>query len=295
MNIICTLYFNSKKLGTIISFPKGTESLPSFKNELNTYKPSTFSTDASQVRLFADDDIYVLIDSGIGIRVELQLLDNKVVDEPLRNLSSNSYIITTDKNVMHGGKVYQSSTALPDACQWKAIPYTKFDDIVDYKVQNDNDLIFLKQGYARELKDASYVLILPDWDLLNASCTLLDLLIKKADNVGSKKAIFIPFSGRTVSIQDNYEIDGKYIYLSSVPKFTGEFIDTPYTYTTNTLVDKYDVLQDRLNKYGTEKVDSICVAMKALTVRLKEVRNPFRAYSVYGDITNVLEKVRDMK
>lgn len=297
MNILCTLYISNKKLGTVISLPRNIDSVASLKQELSAKSPLSIG-DSNPVVRFPSNSILVLTDQGSGPRVDLQLLESKVVDEPLRKLSSNEYIIITDKAVMHGGKMYQTFGNLPAQCHWRAIPFVKVDDIVDYKSTGEIDDMFLKEGYARELKEATHILIPPDWNALSPSCTPYDLLIKRTDSVSSgniKDLIFHPFSGRRGIIPEPYQIDERYVYLDSMPKFEGPCSYPPFTYNLETLIYKCAVLQDRLEEYGTMKVDSVCASMRSIAKRLKEVKNQYMACSVYDDVVAILEKARKME
>lgn len=298
MNILCTLYISSKKLGTIISLPRNIESIASLKQDLST-KVTTGSNDTtSTIRFNSPNNILILTDQGLGPRVDLQFSESKVVDEALRRLSSNEYIVLTDKAVMHGGKMYQTFGNIPSQCHWRAIPFVKLDDIIDYKSTGEIDDMFLREGYARELKEAVHILVPPDWDALSPLCTPYDLLIKKIDNSSSenkKDTVFIPFSGRIGIIPESGQINGRYIYLDTMPRFEGTCIYPAFTYNMETLIYKYGVLQDRLEVHGSMKVDSVCASMRSIAQRLKDVKNQFMACSVYDDVVAILEKARKME
>jgi len=252
----------------------------------------------SSVRFSREDNVLILTDQGTGPRVDLQSLDTKVVDEPLRKLSSNEYIVIADKVIMYKDKIYQFFGVLPSSCQWKAIPMVKFDEIIDYKSKHDVDELFLKEGYAKELRDASYILVPPDWDDLSPGCTPFDLLIKKMDGLSNRaeqtSINLHPFSGRKGELKESYVIDGRYMYLESLPEFEGSCKYPPFTYNIESLFAKYDLLQERLQAYGGNKVESVCASMKSLSQRLRNVSNQFMACSVYNDVVEILEKAKNM-
>lgn len=282
MNVLYTLYISGRKLGSIISIPRNIESVSKLKQDINAI------TEITSIRFPSKNNILLLTDQGIGSRIDLQAIDQKTVDEPLRKLSSTDYIIITDNKLMYKDKIYQFYTTVSSICMWKAIPFIKIDDIIDYQGVKEIDELFLKEGYARELKDASHILVPPSWEDLSPSCTPYDLLIRKKDTT------FIPFSGRTGSIEETDEVDGRYIYLSSMPIFNGECKYPPITYNLETLIYKYDVLQERLQSYGSTRVDSICTSMKSLTMKLINIDNQFLASSIYDDVTRILDKTKNM-
>lgn len=298
MNILCTLYISNKKLGTIISIPKNIESVSTIKQDLSSKVVSPITDTISSVRFSSPNSILVLTDEGSGPRLDLQSLEEKVVDTPLRKLSSNEYIVTTDKAVMHKDKMYKFFGNLPTICQWKAIPFVKTAEIIDYKSTGEIDDLFLKEGYAKELKEASHILVPPEWEDLSQTCTPYDLLIKKVDGLSNRSnsdgVVFHSFSERKGEIPEPYEINGRYILLTSTPRFEGTYKNPPFTYNIDTLVFKCGVLQDRLQAYGATKVESVCASMRSLGQRLKDVNNQFQACSVYDDVVTILEKAKNM-
>ena len=297
MNILCTLYISNKKLGTVVSLPRNMESIANVKHDL-TSKVVSSSTDPSPIRFGSGSNLLILTDQGTGPRIDLQSLETKVVDEPLRKLSSNEYVVITDKMIMYKDKMYQFFGTLPSQCQWRAIPMVKIDDVIDYKPVADIDEQFLREGYAKELRDAAYILVPPDWDNLSPECTPFDLLIKKADGISDrsegKDVKFHPFSGRKGIVEEPYEIEGRYIFLTSLPVFEGECKYPPFTYNVESLFMKCSLLQDRLQVYGENKVESVCASMRSLAQRLKNVNNQFMACSVYDDVVSILEKAKTM-
>ena len=159
MNTICTFWVNGRKLGTICSFPSGSES------------------------------IYVLFPEKIcDKKVDIQPLEGKAIDEPLRRLSTNKYIIIMEKHLISGDQMYQIVGSMPTMCQWMAIPVLHEKEVVEYESGNPAlDKVFLIEGYARELAEAQAILIPPTWDL--GSCIPADLLIKEV-----RDEIPIPFN-----------------------------------------------------------------------------------------------------
>lgn len=282
MNIVCTLYVSTKKLGTLIAIPPNTTSIEPIKKDIM----SRSSSDVSQVRVISERSIFILTDVGTGPRIDLQLLDTLSVDEPLRKLSSNEYIIITDKHIMIKDKIYQTFSPLSSSCHWKAIPIVKMNDIIDYESTNTADIPFLREGYARELSEAETVLVPQDWDDLSQSCTPLDLLIKK-DNTS--------FSGRKGYTPDLSKKIDRYIYLDEIPSFTGEYTYPTFTYNMENLIYKYQLLQYRLRSYGSMKVESSCVSLQSIMKRLREIDNQYMAGSIYDDVVSILSKIQKMQ
>lgn len=299
MSSLCTLYINGKKLGTVISIPRSTDSVTSLKQEI-TASSSISHTSSIQPMRIGTGNILILSDQNLGPRLELVLVEKKVADEPLRKLSSTmEYIIVTDKVVIYKDNIYQplGDALIPAICHFKAIPYIKMENIIDYKSTGEIDDVFLREGYAKELKESTHILVPPDWDSFSATCTPYDLLIKKVDGLSNRaatKPIFTHFSERKADIPEGYEIDGRYIHISSIPRFEGICKYPPVTLNMETLFYKYDVLQERLQVYGSNKVDSIYASMRAIAERLKQVPNQFLASSVYDDIVSILDKARSM-
>lgn len=262
MNGLCTLYISGKKFGTI-------NTLQLSKDQSNS--PS----------------IYFISDWGNSTRIDLQVIDNEVPDEPLRKLSSTEYLITTQKNVIYKDRKYRFFGELPTACQYKAIPISK-SEVVDYSPKNDIEIALLSEGYAHEVKDSQYILIPPSVQFSNTFHPY-DVFVKGKDN-----DTYIFHSGRVPDKLDIDRIDGKYIYLKSIPTFTGDIVEPPFTYTTDTLVNKYIILQERLQKYGKQRVQSLCTAMRSLSQRISQIQDQFKASNVYDDVVMILDRVRNM-
>lgn len=283
MNILCTLYISGGKVGTLVSIPR---------TDLGTTITDLHGICATQqsVRFGAHDSIIILTDQGTGPRVDLQLIESKVVDEPLRVISSNDYVIVMDDTVLYKDKVYTSYGKIPAETHWKVIPRADTNDVVSYKSTGEIDDLFLREGYTRELKDAKYIVVPPDWDSLSHSCTPYDLLIKEESN-----GVYTSFSGRNLTIDKPASVDGRYIYISHLPVLEGTYTYPPFTYNMDTLVYKYDVLQSRLQHYGAMKVDSLCVSMLSLAERLSGAKNQYKACSLYEDIVSILDKARKIE
>lgn len=269
MNYLCTLFVGSNKIGTIMPIP---DSL----------------TDTPQVKISGNTE-YMLCDIGSGSKVSLHPVDNRVPDEALRTLSYTRYIVIERSTVIIDGKIYSTFGTLPIQCQFKVLPVIKYTDIIDYEA-NDNDTAFVNEGYVRELKEAELVLVPPSPSFHSKNCAALDLLIKKREG-----DTLVSFSGRKTQIPTDAEIDGRYVYLYEIPVFTGDFKDKPYTWTIASLRNKCQVLQDRLQKYGSDRVDSLCASMKSMPERLKNIPNQFKASTLYPDVVTFLEKMREME
>lgn len=265
---LCTLNINKVKYGTI----------------------SSYQEKSTNVRFVINKPIYIVTNHTSSISIDLIHLDNEAVDEPLRTLSSNTYIITTNNRVMIGDKMYQAN-GLPYAVQWKAIPVTIGNEIVPYNLVNEIDNIFLMEGYANEINKAKHILVLPDWDFISATCTPLDLLISHRSN-----DTYTSYSSRSITLKDTdiLRTEGRYIYLSSIPTFIGTSKIPVYTYNSSILIFKYITLQNRLNAYGSNRVDSVITSMKILIDLLEDMPNQFHTASIYDDIVSLIDKIKDM-
>lgn len=122
---------------------------------------------------------FVITDSTISCdKCKMSLVEDKVVDEKLRNLSSDEYIIFTEKYVFYNNKVYNCySNNIPSACQYKAMFIVKNEDIVEFDTCK-YDIPFINRGYARAVKEADYVLLTKE---LPEGYTPGDLLVKRKD------------------------------------------------------------------------------------------------------------------
>lgn len=261
---ICTLYFGAKKFGTICALPSNLG--------------------------------FVILDGLNAQKIDLSIIDGKTVDEPLRKLSSVDYMIIYDKAVIYKDKVYEARIPLPVQVQFQAIPHVRELDIVDYESPNiDIDGAFLGEGYARELKDAKYIMVPPDWDDVCTSCTPADLLIRKKEPGENGKNIYTSFSGRKTENANIAKANDRYLFLAKMPKFTGDMLNSPITFTIGSIGAKWATLQDRLQNYGRDKVQSLCASMRSIPQRLPNVKNQFQASNIYDDMSAILDKVRDME
>lgn len=274
MSIVCTLYLNGRKYGSIISISREKDSVATIRAGV-----------AGQAAETSSDTIYVMIDTGVGTRIDMTLDTSSVVDEPLRNLSSNEYIITTAKSVMRKSEVYTLSSDLPVSCQWKVLPFIKVDDLVDYTSESDGDMPFLLEGYAREIKNAKHVLIPSDWDMLNEYMALPDLLIME----GGKTS-----SGRTLASGSWPPMKSRYIVITEPMIFKGSVRIVPYTYTLQTLYLKYTILNQRIQEYGLNRIKSMSVSLESLSKKILESTDFFRASSLYNDVVAFLEKMHSI-
>lgn len=220
-------------------------------------------------------------------RVDIHVLDNNVADEPLKNLSSNEYAVITDKYLITKNKMYQASGSIPNHIQWMVVPILEEDDLIDYSGGNAlYDDLFLAEGYARELAEACHIFVPPLWD--SDRYVSLDLLIKE-----SKDDVFVPYSGRNLRGIVSKRIEGRYIFLEKVPEVTGDIVDVPYTYTPVTLANKYWVLQDRLQKYGSSRIESICACLNGIAASMRESSNHFKTSQTYDMVSSMVEKIRN--
>lgn len=287
MNTICTIYLNGQAIGTIISIPTNISSIENIHNDLIK---KVSNTDTGGVK-FSPSSILIMTDEGLGKNISCKIADKEVPDESLRKLSSNEYIVFTNNSIIHKDKVLYTKDIIPSICHWKAIPYVPSKDLIDYKSKNKIDKYFIDEGFARELKNASYVVIPTDWNMLSKSCTPYDLLIAKID-----RNTFHPISGRKYDIQEEYEIiDDRYIILNELPTLTESCTLPSYTYNTESLTNKYNILQDRLQLYGRNRVKSINASLRSVTQRLDELDNQYMASSIYNDVSHLIDKISLLK
>lgn len=271
MSIVCTLYNGGRKYGSILAVSRDKDSIATIKAGM--FEPTEESS---------SNTIYIMCDIGLGSRIDMTFSTATVVDEPLRTLSSNDYVITTANQLMHKNEVYTLSADLPEKCQWKAMPFIKVDDLIDYTSESDRDMPFLLEGYARDLKDAKHVLIPSDWSLLNERMALPDLLIMENGKASSGRT---PVSGALS------RMTGRYVALIEPIAFKGSIRIVPYTYTMQTLYLKYAVLNKRLQEYGKGRISSMSLSLDSLSKKISEPTDHFKASSLYDDIVTFLEKM----
>ena len=271
MSIVCTLYLNGRKYGSILAISRE-------KDSIATIRAGMMDKATEPV----GDTIYVMCDIGIGTRIDMTFDTASVVDESLRNLSSNEYVITTAKSLMRKGDVYVLSSDLPEQCQWKAMPFIKVDDLIDYISESDSDMPFLLEGYARDLKNARYVLIPGDWNMLNERMTLPDLLIMDGGKTASGRT---PVNGTLPRLKD------RYVAIIEPMAFKGDMRTIPYTYTIQTLYLKYTILNKRIQEYGLNRIKSMSLSLESLSKKILESTDFFRSSSLYNDVVAFLEKM----
>lgn len=266
MNPLCTLYVSSRRIGVLTGIP----------------------IDEKSMRM-----AYGIMDP-VGSQTSLPSLhltpiDRKAVDEPLRKLSSVDYMIFLEKQVMYKDKYYSVTGDIPVGAQFKAVPIVP-GELYDVKPTCSFDELLLHQGYARELNDAQFILVPPSLDEFSGSCTPADLVIS-----GKSGDTWIAYNARatdSVSVKSNRD---RHLLLEEMPVFTGIARDTPYTYTRDTLIGKYQVLQERLYDHGNRKVLSLCSSLKSLPTRLMNLNDQFKASLLYDEVVDLLEKTRKLE
>lgn len=288
MNVICTIYLKNQFIGTIISIPSDMQNIESIHDLL----AKSISPDKNTNIKFSSQTVLLMTDRGVGTSISCTVSDTEVPDDSLRNLSSNKYIIVTDDKIIRENQVLHLSDKIPSICKWKAIPYVPSKDLVDYVQTNKMDSVFINEGYVRELKQAKYVVIPTDWSYLSEECTPYDLLISDIKDNG-----FYPLSGRNYTVDEEYDIiDGRYIILENLPSLTEPYTLPPYTYNIESLSAKYTTLQERLEIYGSNRVQSINASLRSLTQRLNDTDNQFMVSEiVYKHVYNLLDKISSIK
>lgn len=204
------------------------------------------------------------------------------VDSPLRMMSSMPYLIFKKNSIIYGHIEWKIDVTIPYKYRWKILPIIKEGSIVSY-VPHRNDIPFINAGYAAEVRDAKYIVLYPGYQ------PSIDLLIREYGPEG-----YISYSGRILHL-DDAPIEGRYIYLTEEPYITGErTIDVPYTYTHYSLKGRYDLMQDRLNIYGSYRLDSINEALVSIPDLLMSKRNNYKTSSIYEDVCALIAKIKNM-
>lgn len=260
-NPICTFYIDSKKFKTIVCL----------------------------------EDAYYASDDGIGNSTVKIQLSGSSPDPQLRNLSSIPYMVITNDCIFIDDKTYKAiSSTIPKQIQYKVIPIVNNFDIIDYKIEEKvYDNLFIIQNYVRELKEAEMIII-PVSPLNIDMFSLGDLLAKSY--VESKgQLIFTSYSGVTITVKDEYieEKAKRYIFVNGMD-IKGTSIDLPLTYTKQSLIQKYEILQERLNEYGKIRIETISTTLRSIPDLLKNVPNKYIASSIYEDVSKLVEKIKNM-
>lgn len=217
-------------------------------------------------------------------KVEFTSMDDVievVPDEPLRELSSQPYVITTDKDIIYNDIMYESNEMIPLQCQYMAMPVVLSTQILEYTIRSPYDTMFIEEGYVRELKDAKHVIV-PSTEYPDIG----DLLIQKVEG-----DTFTSFNGRSTQLKG---VPQGYIYLEvkSKPIFTGTIRYPPYTYTQESLVNKFKYLNLRLQKYGSERVRSLLNSLQCVSNRLVKDPNQFSASQVYDRVVTLVSNLK---
>lgn len=203
-----------------------------------------------------------------------------VPDEPLRTLSTQPYILNFKDEMIYEGDVYETRQLIPSCCRYMAIPAIDIFQIVDYDSTCAYDKLFIYEGYVNELSKAKYVLI-PNCSYEDLS----DLLIEKVEG-----DTYYSFNGRYTTIKGRPT--SKYVQLSTCPEFSGERKNTPFTYTPCSIIAKYQSMNERLEKYGSSKVASICRALQCVCGRLMSETNQFEASQSYDDVVKLVRSLQ---
>lgn len=221
----------------------------------------------------------------VDFHIETEDIDDRpykiVPDEPLRTLSSQSYIINKESEMIHGGDLYETSDTIPIECRYKAIPCIYPYQLIDYTIQSQYDYPFVASGYAEQLSKAIYILV-----PINATCEhLSDLLIEKVE--GDK---YYSFNGTYSTIRGTPP--GRYVPLTTCPISIGERRDLVFTYNIDSLTSKYHLLNDRLQQYGTSRTQSMVQALKCVSGYLLTETNQFEASEKYDMVVRLVRSLQ---
>lgn len=203
-----------------------------------------------------------------------------VPDEPLRSLSTQEYIVNTEEEMIYDRNIYETMQPIPLECRYMAIPVIHDWQIIDYTPTNNYDKVFVHDGYARELRDAKYVII-PASDCDDLS----DLLIEKVEG-----NVYTSFNGR-YTIIDGLPTS-RYLHTQLCPVFMGEKHDIPFTYTYTSIIAKYVSLNQRLQKYGSSRIRSMIQALQCISNRLVTESNQFEASMSYNDVVALMRSLK---
>lgn len=257
----------------------------------------TFYIGSTKYKTIASiDTCLYLTDDGLS-STTIKLQQSNIVSDPqLRSLSSAPYIVTTNDHIYADDKTYRviNNGTLPKQIQYKIIPILNNSDIIEYQIQNpDFDEFFITQNYVKELKEAQIVLI-PTDPLDIDRYSLGDLLVKSYTQ-SKDYFTFIAYSGVTVVVRDRdivYKKD-RYMYVSDL-LIKGTPVVLPLTYTKSTLCSKYNILQNRLNEYGRTRIESINSTLRSIPNLLNTIDNKFMASSIYTDVSNLVDKIKNL-
>lgn len=226
----------------------------------------------SCIKVFYDTKVEMVNDDDIA---------EVIPDEPLRELSSQPYIINVEKDIIYNDMMYHTNSCIPIECQFIAMPIVLASQIVEYTLRNPIDVRFIEEGYVRELRDAKHV-ILPISDDMNVG----DLLIEKVDG-----DIYTSFNGRSTQLK-GVPPTSVYLEVRQCPMFVGTPTYPPYTYTRESLITKCKYLNARLQKYGSERVRSLVNSLQCLSSRLMKDTNQFAASQVYDRVVGLVSDLK---
>jgi hypothetical protein len=223
----------------------------------------------------------VFFDNKMDIDYDKDEVVEPIPDEPLRELSSQPYLINSDKEMIYEDVIYVVVTnSIPMECRYCAMPILQLSDIIDYTIRNPIDSIFIEQGYVRELSSAKHV-IMPGEDYVS----LGDFLIEKVDG-----DTLVSFDSRKTVVKNIP--DSIYISVSPIPVFTGDIVHPPYTYTPDSLISKTKILNIRLQKYGSERVRSILQSLQCVSQKLISSPNQYASSTLYDKVVNMVMNLK---
>jgi hypothetical protein len=204
-----------------------------------------------------------------------------IADDPLRELSSQPYIINTECDMIYNDIMYEVVDEIPAQCRYIAMPVIDSSQVMDYVIRHPNDIKFIEEGYVKELRDAKHVIIAP-----SSYHNLGDLLIEKVEG-----DVYTSFNGRCTQLKSS-DISTVYVEMKTEPIFSGSYRELPYTYTPQSLINKYKYLNMRLQKYGAERVRSMLASLQSVSNRVAKDSNQFAASQIYDKVVSVVSDLR---
>lgn len=234
-------------------------------------------------------------------KLEIIVDPSSLPDEPLRSgkLSTQDFLITNSASIIHDSKIYRvtgnekdlkddSSRLLeiPEHLRFIAMPVTSESTFIDYVPESQLEEDFIYEGYGQYVRDCPYILVPPkNFKGFTQTCRMEDLLIQTITGTTYKS-----ISGRLAEIPNVKYTEGRYIHLTSIPKFTGTAKDLPFIHTKDSLLNKSEVLNERLQAYGDDRLNSANIALASLPSAINRIKNRYHgAHSIYPKVVQLTD------
>jgi hypothetical protein len=223
-------------------------------------------------------------------------VDDTIVmaDYPLQTLSSRPFVITYEYDMVYGKYVYTTSSHIPRSCLFLLMMIVDGrNDIIDYTPPphyHHMEEPFVRQGYVRELKRAKHIIIPPNSpNNTYDGGDLSDLIIAHSSS-SPNGTILTSVNGRKTTLLNVTTTSSplpRYIVSnppSTLPTFYGDGVEIPHTYTIDSLIAKTKELNDRLERYGEGRVNSMVRCLTCLAERMSTDPNKFITSTNYNHV-----------